>query len=128
MFRYSAFVVLTLVFMTSGHAEDAKTDPPKKEEKKPDEKKTETKDGYTVAEVGCAKCAFGIVDKCAPAVKIGTVVYLIKMDDKLDEKTKKMLADTSGKKETVKVKIKGSTAEENGKQTYYHIGELLLEN
>src|SRR5437868_3818125 len=102
MLRYSALVVLILAFMTSIHAEEAKPEAPKKEEKKPEEKKTETKDGYTEATVGCAKCAFGLTDKCAPAVKIGTVVYLIKMDDKLDDKTRKMLVETSGKKDVIK--------------------------
>jgi len=127
MLRYFAFV-LALAFMTSIYAEEAKTEPAKKEEKKPDEKKTESKDGYTEAVIGCGKCAFGLTEKCAPAIKIGTVVYLINMDDKLDEKTKKILTDTSGKKEVVKVKVKGTTAEETGKQSYYHVGELLLEN
>ena len=65
--------------------------------------------------------------ECAPAVKIGSVVYLVKMDDKLDEKTRKLLIETSGK-DPIKVKIKGTTAEEGGKQSYYHVGELLVEN
>ena len=128
MHRLSGFaIVVTMLFAFSVRAEDAGKSEPKKEEKKT-EIKAESKDGYTEAVVGCAKCAFGVTDNCAPALKIGTVVYLIKMDDKLDEKTKALLAKTSGQKETIKVKVKGSTAEENGKQSYYHVGELLVEN
>src|SRR5689334_8049109 len=125
MLRYSAFVVLSLAFMSASYAEDAKTEPPKKEEKKP-----ETKEGYSEAVLGCGKCAFGITETCAPAIKIGTVVYLIKMDDKIDEKTKKLLDGTSGKKEVVKVKVKGTRSEEHTSelQSQFHlVCRLLLE-
>jgi hypothetical protein len=120
-------IVATLLLAFTACAEDTVKPEPKKEEKKT-EIKADSKDGYTEAVVGCAKCAFAMTDKCAPAIKIGQVVYLIKLDDKLDDKTKDLLTKASGTKETIKVKVKGSTAEENGKQSYYHVGELLIEN
>ena len=59
---------------------------------------------------GCAKCAFK-GEACAPAVKVGDVVYSLKASDKASDDTKKLIKSFAGCGTETAVTIKGEIKE-----------------
>jgi len=105
--------------LPSLRAEDA----PKKEEKK--EAKGEAEKKYALAEIGCYRCCFKAGKECAPACRIDGKIYILKVLDTADEKTKKLIETCSGKLEAMKAKVVGKAVTEND-QHWYYVGELLM--
>ena len=89
-----------------------------------------------IALAGCAHCTFNASTKCLPAIKLGETVYLLKVDEKASEATKKLVASLAEMKEPAKtVKIKGKPLDEKetaslggGIKSYYEIGEMSIQD
>ncbi|HYF50296.1 MAG TPA: hypothetical protein VEJ63_12875 [Planctomycetota bacterium] len=117
-------VLLVFAFASTAVAEDA----PKKEDKPTpakDEKKDEKAKDFIETEIGCFRCCFKAGKECAPACRIDGKIYILKVLDTADEKTKKVVETCSGKLAAKKAKIKGKPAEDKEPHWYY-VGELLM--
>jgi hypothetical protein len=110
-------------------AANARAEAPKEEVKAP--ASAEIKQGLA----GCAHCTFNASKQCLPALKLGDTVYLIKVDEKASESTKKLVASLAESKEPAKsVKFKGRPMEEKQAaalgseiKSYYEIGEMSIQ-
>ena len=125
-------VVAVLAFNACA-AETEKTEEKKSEPKK--ESKAEGKDasaelkpGKSVeGTIGCARCCYKTSEVCAPALKIGDKVYLMKPTDKADAKTRELIAKCEGNLTAKKVKVKGELVEDKDHKHWYYVGELLMD-
>jgi hypothetical protein len=84
---------------------------------------------------GCAHCTFNATKQCMPAIKLGDTVYLLKVDEKANESTKKLVASLAEMKEPAKnVKFKGHPIEVKEAaaaaeiKSYYEIGEMSVQD
>ena len=94
-----------------------------------------TKADIQKALAGCAHCTFNSTKVCMPAIKLGDVVYAVKVDEKASEATKKLVASLADMKEPAKhVVFKGKPMDEKAAaalgteiKSYYEIGEMSVE-
>ena len=60
------------------------------------------------AEAGCSHCTFKVTTQCMPAIKVGDVVYIVRVSENASEATKKLVESLPKMKDGVKnVKIVG---------------------
>ena len=117
-----------LCFAASGiHAEDIKPAPAKMDDV--------TKSDIQKALAGCSHCTFNATKQCMPAIKLGDTVFVVKVDEKASEATKKLVASLAEMKEPPKhVVIKGKPMDEKAAaalggetKSYYEVGEMSVD-
>jgi hypothetical protein len=123
--RFIAGLFCMLCLLTA----TARAEAPKEESKSP------TPAEVKEALAGCAHCTFNATKQCMPAIKLGDTVYLLKLDEKANESTKKLVASLADMKEPAKkVKFTGRPIEVKEAaaaaeiRSYYEIGEMSVQD
>ncbi len=117
--------------VTGLRAEDVKPAPNPAPAKSDDATKSEIQKALA----GCSHCTFNATKQCMPAIKLGETVFVVKVDEKASEATKKLVASLAEMKEPPKhVVIKGKALDEKAAaalggetKSYYEIGEMSVE-